>query len=151
MGFEEAYPLFALSTPDVGGLGWDPLQIGKVRRTWGGCPCVEAKLRSVIASHTKHARTVIRLSPVLPIVRHMYVCSGSCHDWRADDSISAGRVSPYHQGRGHRGVAAPRLPGRRSSYGRCSSHQAAKLELHLFVLGVGHNQHALPVLIRRGE
>eukprot|EP00752_Nemacystus_decipiens_P006569 g5915.t1 len=30
MGFEEAYPLFALSTPDVGGLGWDTLQIGKV-------------------------------------------------------------------------------------------------------------------------
>ena len=31
MGFEEAYPLWALSTPDVGGLGWGPIAIGKVR------------------------------------------------------------------------------------------------------------------------
>lgn len=31
MGFEEAYPLFALSTPDVGGLGWGILQVGMVR------------------------------------------------------------------------------------------------------------------------
>ncbi|CAN0081848.1 unnamed protein product [Ectocarpus sp. 12 AP-2014] len=30
IGFEEAYPLFALSTPDVGGLGWNTFQIGKV-------------------------------------------------------------------------------------------------------------------------
>lgn len=31
IGFEEAYPLWALSTPDVGGLGWDSVEIGKVR------------------------------------------------------------------------------------------------------------------------
>eukprot|EP00752_Nemacystus_decipiens_P004106 g3756.t1 len=30
IGFDELYPLYALSTPDVGGLGWSPLQIGKV-------------------------------------------------------------------------------------------------------------------------
>eukprot|EP00903_Cladosiphon_okamuranus_P010972 g10363.t1 len=30
IGFDEVYPLFALSTPNVGGLGWSPLQIGKV-------------------------------------------------------------------------------------------------------------------------
>ncbi|CAN0090137.1 unnamed protein product [Ectocarpus sp. 4 AP-2014] len=30
IGFDEAYPLFALSTPDVGGLGWNTFQIGKV-------------------------------------------------------------------------------------------------------------------------
>ncbi|CAM9145508.1 unnamed protein product, partial [Hapterophycus canaliculatus] len=30
IGFEEAYPLFALSTPDVGGLGWNTVQIGRV-------------------------------------------------------------------------------------------------------------------------
>ncbi|CAM9177422.1 unnamed protein product [Scytosiphon promiscuus] len=30
IGFDEAYPLFAISTPDVGGLGWDPVEIGKV-------------------------------------------------------------------------------------------------------------------------
>ncbi|CAM9962781.1 unnamed protein product, partial [Laminaria digitata] len=28
--FEEVYPLWALSTRDVGGLGWDTIQIGKV-------------------------------------------------------------------------------------------------------------------------
>lgn len=31
IGFEEAYPLFALSTTDVGGLGWGTEQIGKVK------------------------------------------------------------------------------------------------------------------------
>lgn len=36
IGFEEAYPLFALSTPDVGGLGWDVLQVGTVRLTCEG-------------------------------------------------------------------------------------------------------------------
>ncbi|CAM9990827.1 unnamed protein product, partial [Ectocarpus fasciculatus] len=30
IGFEEVYPLFALSTPEVGGLGWNTFQIGKV-------------------------------------------------------------------------------------------------------------------------
>ncbi|CAM9645936.1 unnamed protein product [Ectocarpus fasciculatus] len=30
IGFDEVYPLFALSTPDVGGLGWSTLEIGKV-------------------------------------------------------------------------------------------------------------------------
>lgn len=29
--FEEVYPLWALSTRDVGGLGWDTVEIGKVR------------------------------------------------------------------------------------------------------------------------
>lgn len=33
IGFEEAYPLWALSTPDVGGLGWGTIDIGKVRTT----------------------------------------------------------------------------------------------------------------------
>lgn len=32
IGLEEAFPLFALSTPDVGGLGWNTAQIGKVTR-----------------------------------------------------------------------------------------------------------------------
>lgn len=31
IGFDEAYPLFALSTPDVGGLGWSTVEIGKVK------------------------------------------------------------------------------------------------------------------------
>lgn len=30
IGFDELFPLFALSTPDVGGLGWNSMQIGKV-------------------------------------------------------------------------------------------------------------------------
>ncbi|CAM9674916.1 unnamed protein product [Ectocarpus sp. 6 AP-2014] len=30
IGFDEVYPLFALSTPDVGGLGWSTVEIGKV-------------------------------------------------------------------------------------------------------------------------
>eukprot|EP00904_Undaria_pinnatifida_P012601 jgi/Undpi1/8471/HiC_scaffold_25.g10938.m1 len=30
IGFEEAFPLWALSTPDVGGLGWGTIEIGKV-------------------------------------------------------------------------------------------------------------------------
>lgn len=36
--FEETFPLRALSTPDVGGLGWGTAEIGKVRATinkWG--------------------------------------------------------------------------------------------------------------------
>lgn len=35
IGFEEAYPLWTLSTPDVGGLGWGPVDIGKVRSITG--------------------------------------------------------------------------------------------------------------------
>lgn len=31
IGFEEVYPLWALSTPDVGGLGWEIFEIGTVR------------------------------------------------------------------------------------------------------------------------
>lgn len=31
IGFEEVLPLWMLSTPDVGGLGWNTMQIGKVR------------------------------------------------------------------------------------------------------------------------
>lgn len=31
-GFEEVYPLWALSTADVGGLEWSTMQIGKVRK-----------------------------------------------------------------------------------------------------------------------
>lgn len=31
IGFDEVYPLWALTSPDVGGLGWTIFQIGKVR------------------------------------------------------------------------------------------------------------------------
>lgn len=31
IGLEEAYPLWMLSMPNVGGLGWGTLEIGKVR------------------------------------------------------------------------------------------------------------------------
>lgn len=30
VGFDEAFPLWLLSKPDVGGLGWDPKRIGEV-------------------------------------------------------------------------------------------------------------------------
>ena len=33
IGFEEAFPLWALSTPGVGGLGWGTVEIGEVKRT----------------------------------------------------------------------------------------------------------------------
>lgn len=39
IGFEEVYPLWALSTPDVGGLGWNIKQIGQV-----GASCVSSTL-----------------------------------------------------------------------------------------------------------
>ena len=32
VGFDEAFPLWMLSTPDVGGLGWENKEIGEVRR-----------------------------------------------------------------------------------------------------------------------
>ena len=35
IGFEEAYPLWTLSTLGVGGLGWGPIEIGKVRSITG--------------------------------------------------------------------------------------------------------------------
>lgn len=34
IGFDEAYPLWAVSTVDVGGLGWTPEHIGKVNTPW---------------------------------------------------------------------------------------------------------------------
>ena len=33
IGFDEAFPLWALSTPDVGGLGWKAIEIGQVKLT----------------------------------------------------------------------------------------------------------------------
>ena len=39
IGFDEAFPLWMLSTPDVGGLGWNTKQIGEVTIASGRAPC----------------------------------------------------------------------------------------------------------------
>lgn len=57
IGFEEAYPLWALSTPDVGGLGWGTIEIGKVRTI--DCGLALCYLREDIAIKAKYGHVLI--------------------------------------------------------------------------------------------